>query len=60
MVELTIKRLEDKSSPVRANAIRLVSKFMGTHPFTLDGGLLKHTVFEEKFNELKQKIEVII
>jgi condensin complex subunit 1 len=53
-------RLEDKSSPVRTNAIRLLTRFMETHPFSADGGLLSMEFFSNKVQHLESELEVMI
>lgn len=41
--ELAARSLEDKSSNVRRNAIKLLSKLVSTHPFSvMHGGLLSY------------------
>jgi condensin complex subunit 1 len=43
MADLAVRSLEDKSSNVRRNAIKLVEKLVLTHPFSvLHGGLLSY------------------
>jgi condensin complex subunit 1 len=58
LVDYTIGRLEDKSSFVRANAIKLLTKFVETHPFVMDGGELQLSFFEKKYAEVTEKLEV--
>ncbi|KAI9593024.1 armadillo-type protein [Syncephalis fuscata] len=57
LIDLTISRLEDKSSHVRSNAIRVLGKFIETHPFVMDGGELSLSLFESKYGEITQRIE---
>lgn len=58
LVEYTISRLEDKSSHVRANAIKALTKFIETHPFIMDGGELALSKFEEKHAEINRQLQV--
>jgi len=52
-VELATRSLEDKSSNVRRNAIKLISKLISTHPFAvLHGGQLS-------FSEWTQRLEKV-
>lgn len=59
--ELATRSLEDKSSNVRRNAIKLLAKLMATHPFAvLHGGLLDYRewnkrleICESELNSLK-------
>ena len=53
-----IGRLHDKTSLVRKDACRLLSKFITTHPFWLDGGALDGELFARKLAELDQKLTV--
>ncbi|USW56238.1 Putative armadillo-like helical, condensin complex subunit 1 [Septoria linicola] len=51
--ELATQSLEDKSSNVRKNAIKLLAKLLGTHPFAvLHGGQLS-------FGEWNQRLETV-
>lgn len=47
-IDLTIDRLNDKSSNVRKKAIQLLSSLLVTHPFALDGGELDITIFNDQ------------
>lgn len=58
LVELTINRLMDKSSYVRANAIKVLTKFIETHPFVMDGGELSLSLFESKHQAITERLEV--
>lgn len=49
--ELATQSLEDKSSNVRRNAIKLLGKLIGTHPFAvLHGGQLSHREWSERLD----------
>ncbi|TPX42544.1 hypothetical protein SeMB42_g05088 [Synchytrium endobioticum] len=59
IVDLVIGRLYDKSSLVRKNAIKLLTKMMDTSPFVAfpkDDGKLNLTLFESRRNEIMQII----
>ncbi|KAG4302606.1 hypothetical protein PCANB_001221 [Pneumocystis canis] len=65
VTDLCIRSLEDKSSNVRKNAIRLLSKLISTHPFSLmhDGQLSKKIccerleLVEKQLNSLKLPVK---
>ncbi|CAK3900817.1 probable subunit of condensin complex [Lecanosticta acicola] len=55
--ELAAQSLEDKSSNVRRNAIKLLAKLIGTHPFALmHGGQLSHEQWSERLEACENEI----
>ncbi|ORY02109.1 hypothetical protein K493DRAFT_387433 [Basidiobolus meristosporus CBS 931.73] len=60
LVDLVIGRLSDKSSNVRKNAIKALTKLLETHPFYLDGGELQSDVFQEKLDSVTEMLRSII
>lgn len=57
VAELAVRSLEDKSSNVRRNAIKLLAKLVSTHPYTaFDGGLLSTKEWTKRLNEVEQQI----
>lgn len=57
LLELILDRLNDKSSHVRRKAIQNLIVFIRTHPFSKDGGELKHSFFVKKLEELTDKLK---
>ncbi|ORX90468.1 hypothetical protein K493DRAFT_339988 [Basidiobolus meristosporus CBS 931.73] len=60
LVALVISRLEDKSSNVRKNAIRTLSRFLETHPFLIEGGELFLDTFQNRLNQIDQELKEIV
>jgi condensin complex subunit 1 len=58
-VQLACERLEDKTSLVRKEAIRLLAKFIETHPFWLDGGSLDADLFQKNLAAIQEHLEVM-
>ncbi|RKP14096.1 armadillo-type protein, partial [Piptocephalis cylindrospora] len=54
LVELTSGRLEDISSQVRVQAIRLLTQWIRTHPFLMDGGPIGLQDLEEELQRYVQ------
>lgn len=55
--ELAAQSLQDKSSNVRRNAIKLLGKLIGTHPFALmHGGQLSHEQWSERLEACENEI----
>ncbi|KAF2857530.1 chromosome condensation complex Condensin, subunit D2 [Piedraia hortae CBS 480.64] len=55
--ELATRSLEDKSSNVRKNAIKLLTKLMATHPFAvLHGGLLSRSQWDERLKTCETEL----
>lgn len=58
--ELATRSLEDKSSNVRRNAIKLLGKLMATHPFAgLHGGLLSHREWSERLDACEAELNAV-
>ena len=59
-VELTARSLEDKSSNVRRNAIRLLTKLVSTHPFaTLHGGQLSYKEWNARLENVDSELNTL-
>ncbi|KAF7715101.1 Condensin complex subunit 1 [Penicillium ucsense] len=55
--QLASRSLEDKSSNVRRNAIKLLSKLVATHPFSvMHGGLLSHKEWSDRLDGVDQEL----
>lgn len=60
VAELAARSLEDKSSNVRRNAIKLIAKLVSTHPFTaFDGGLLSTKDWTHRLDDVEQQISTL-
>lgn len=60
VAELAARSLEDKSSNVRRNAIKLLAKLVSTHPFTaLHGGLLATKDWTVRLEECDAQINAL-
>ncbi|EME42550.1 hypothetical protein DOTSEDRAFT_155413 [Dothistroma septosporum NZE10] len=58
--ELAAQSLEDKSSNVRRNAIKLLAKLLGTHPFAvLHGGQLSWTQWNERLQAVENELATL-
>ncbi|KAK3672227.1 condensin complex non-SMC subunit Cnd1 [Recurvomyces mirabilis] len=58
--ELATQSLEDKSSNVRRNAIKLLAKLTTTHPFAvLHGGLLSHQEWESRLETCEAELSAL-
>jgi condensin complex subunit 1 len=58
--ELATRSLEDKSSNVRRNAIKLLSKLVSTHPFAvLHGGQLSHTEWQGRMDKVEAEMAAL-
>ncbi|KAK5075159.1 condensin complex non-SMC subunit Cnd1 [Lithohypha guttulata] len=58
--ELAVQSLQDKSSNVRRNAIKLIGKLVSTHPFSvMHGGDLSITEWEARLQALEQQISAL-
>lgn len=56
--ELCVRSLEDKSSHVRRNVIKLLTKLISTHPFALlHGGQLSYPEWHERLEALMVQID---
>ncbi|KAL1794022.1 hypothetical protein ACET3X_007443 [Alternaria dauci] len=60
VAELAARSLEDKSSNVRRNAVKLLAKLISTHPFTtFDGGLLSSKEWRRKLDDVDAQINAL-
>ena len=60
VAELAVRSLEDKSSNVRRNAIKLLAKLVSTHPYTaFDGGLLSTKDWTQRLDDVEQQINTL-
>ncbi|KAF4552437.1 Condensin complex subunit 1-like protein [Elsinoe fawcettii] len=58
--ELAARSLEDKSSNVRRNAIKLLGKLISTHPFAvLHGGQLAHSEWSARLEACEAEIDAV-
>ncbi|KAJ5110754.1 hypothetical protein N7532_001289 [Penicillium argentinense] len=58
--ELAARSLEDKSSNVRRNAIKLLSKLVATHPFSvMHGGLLSYKEWNERLDGVDSELNAL-
>jgi condensin complex subunit 1 len=58
--ELATRSLEDKSSNVRRNAIKLMGKLVSTHPFAvLHGGQLSHSEWAARLEKVETEINAL-
>ena len=57
---LASDRVSDKSSNVRKRAIQLLSQFVQSHLFCIDGGILTLSVFESKLEHVEKEIEEFV
>ena len=58
--ELATQSLQDKSSNVRRNAVKLLSKLVSTHPFSvMHGGELSMSQWEARLQAVEDQIEAL-
>ena len=58
--ELAARSLEDKSSNVRRNAIKLLGKLVSTHPFSvMHGGQLSYKEWDERLRAVEHQLETL-
>lgn len=58
--ELAARSLEDKSSNVRRNAIKLLGKLISTHPFSvLHGGQLSHNEWDARLQGCEEELNAL-
>ena len=58
--ELAARSLEDKSSNVRRNAIKLLARLVATHPFAvLHGGLLSYREWNERLQTCEAELDAL-
>ncbi len=60
IAELAVRSLEDKSSNVRRNAIKLLGKLVSTHPFSvMHGGLLSYKDWDERLHAVEVQLNAL-
>ena len=60
VAELAFRSLEDKSSNVRRNAIRLLGKLVSTHPFSvMHGGQLSHKDWDGRLQAVETELNAL-
>lgn len=60
VAELAARSLEDKSSNVRRNAIRLLAKLVSTHPFSvMHGGQLSHKEWSARLDTVDAELNAL-
>ncbi|KIY02817.1 uncharacterized protein Z520_01282 [Fonsecaea multimorphosa CBS 102226] len=58
--ELAMQSLQDKSSNVRRNAIKLLRKLVSSHPFSLmHGGQLSHKEWTERLEAVESQLDAL-
>ena len=58
--ELAMQSLQDKSSNVRRNAVKLLKKLVSSHPFSLmHGGQLSHKEWTERLEAVESQIDAL-
>ena len=58
--ELAARSLEDKSSNVRRNAIKLLGKLVSTHPFSvMHGGQLSYKDWDERLRTVESELDAL-
>lgn len=58
--ELAVRSLEDKSSNVRRNAIKLLGKLVSTHPFSvMHGGQLSYREWDERLKAVEHQLDAL-
>lgn len=58
--ELAMQSLQDKSSNVRRNTIKLLGKLVATHPFSvMHGGELTRKVWIERLEEVEKQLDAL-
>lgn len=59
--ELAVQSLQDKSSNVRRNAVKLLGKLVSTHPFSvMHGGELSMSEWESRLEAVEAQITVLL
>lgn len=59
-IELTCRSLEDKSSNVRRNAIKLMGAFIKTHPFTvMHGAQLSQKEWQARYDKVQEELDAL-
>ena len=58
--ELAVRSLEDKSSNVRRNAIKLLGKLVSTHPFSvMHGGQLSYKDWDDRLQAVETQLDAL-
>ena len=58
--ELAARSLEDKSSNVRRNAIKMLGKLVSTHPFSvMHGGQLSYKEWDERLQAVEEQLNAL-
>lgn len=58
--ELAVQSLQDKSSNVRRNAIKLLGKLVATHPFSImHGGELQRKTWVERLEDVDKQLDAL-
>ncbi|CAG8557907.1 14373_t:CDS:10 [Ambispora leptoticha] len=61
LTDLVIRSLEDKSSTVRKNAIKLLTKLITTHPYgIMHGGELTINEWEERLHKADEELKAVL
>ncbi|KAJ8099886.1 armadillo-type protein [Lipomyces tetrasporus] len=61
LTDLVTQSLEDKSSNVRRNAIKLLSRLISTHPFSLlHGGQLPQKEWKERLEKINAELNTLL
>jgi condensin complex subunit 1 len=60
VTELAVQSLQDKSSNVRRNAIKLIGKLISTHPFSImHGGQLSHKEWSARLEVVENELHAL-
>ncbi|KAL9031215.1 MAG: hypothetical protein Q9196_000751 [Gyalolechia fulgens] len=60
VAQLAARSLEDKSSNVRRNAIKLLGKLVSSHPFSvMHGGLLSYTEWDQRLQAVQTELNAL-
>ncbi|RUS34016.1 hypothetical protein BC938DRAFT_482818, partial [Jimgerdemannia flammicorona] len=59
LCDLAIRHLEDKSSHVRKNAIKVLTRLIATHPYSMYGGELILEQWENRRDEIMEKMAAL-
>ena len=60
VAELAVRSLEDKSSNVRRNAIKLLGRLVATHPFSvMHGGQLSYKEWDERLHAVEHQLDAL-
>lgn len=60
VTELAVQSLQDKSSNVRRNAVKLIGKLVSTHPFSvMHGGQLSHKEWSARLDVVENELHAL-